>query len=124
VVLVEGGRVTRRVVGPSTAEGYSKHLLEAPRAPVESAKDAKARHRVTVFTTPSCSWCTRVKKYLDGHGVSYSETDVAKNERARDQMIARSGQMGVPQLDIDGRMVVGFDKPRIDQLLGLSAAAP
>jgi glutaredoxin-like YruB-family protein len=120
VVLVEGGRVTRRAMGATTADGYVKLLLEAPAAPA-GARDAKAGHRVTVYTTPSCSWCTRVKSYLNGHGVSYSEVDVAKDDRARDRMVARSGQMGVPQLDIDGRMVVGFDKPRIDQLLGLGA---
>lgn len=125
VVLLERGKVSQRVVGPSTPEAYAQQLLDQrPASAGARATDAKAAPRVTVFTTPSCSWCTRVKSYLSGHGVGYSEIDVAKDERAMQRMVARSGQMGVPQLDINGRMIVGFDKVKIDQLLGLGAGAP
>ena len=125
VVVVEQGKVTRRAIGPATPGAYARLLLDEP-APATTARspEAKPAHRVTVFTTPTCSWCTRVKSYLSGHGVGYSEINVAKDERAMQRMVARSGQMGVPQLDINGRMIVGFDKARIDQLLGLGAGTP
>lgn len=120
VVVVEHEKVTRTAIGPCSAEAYTRLLIDQPAAtPTARAGTVKAAPRVTVFTTPSCSWCTRVKSYLSGHGIGYTEVDVAKDERAMQRMIARSGQMGVPQLDINGRMIVGFDKPKIDQLLGL-----
>lgn len=119
VVRVESGRAVRRAVGVQGADVLARALLDpAPPAP-GSASERPAGHRVTVFTTPTCSWCGRTKTYLRQHGVEFREVDVSKDEKAAQRMVARSGQMGVPQLDIDGRMVVGFDKPRIDQLLGV-----
>jgi len=76
-------------------------------------------HRVLVFTTPTCSWCTRVKAYLRQQHVSFREIDVTKDEKAARDLVRRTGQMGVPVVEIDGRPVVGFDKPQIDRLLGL-----
>ena len=76
-------------------------------------------HRVLVFTTPTCSWCTRVKAYLRQQHVSVRESDVTKDEKAARDLVRRTGQMGVPVVEIDGRPVVGFDKPQIDRLLGL-----
>lgn len=78
------------------------------------------RHRVLVFTTPTCPWCTRVKNYLVQQRVPFREVDVSKDASAARDLVRRTGQMGVPVVEIDGRPVVGFDKPRIDQLLGLS----
>jgi glutaredoxin-like YruB-family protein len=77
-------------------------------------------HRVLVFTTPTCSWCTRVKTYLAQRRVPFREIDVSKDAAAARDLVRRSGQMGVPVVEIDGRPVVGFDKSRIDRLLGLS----
>lgn len=78
------------------------------------------RRRVLVFTTPTCSWCTRVKSYLAQRRVPFREIDVSRDPAAARDLVRRSGQMGVPVVEIDGRPVVGFDKPRIDQLLGLT----
>lgn len=123
VVLVERGRSVRRAIGVQTAESLARLLLETP-APASSsaATERSPGHRVTVFTTPSCSWCARAKSHLRQNGIDFREVDVSKDEKAMQRMVARSGQMGVPQLEIDGRMVVGFDRPRIDQLLGLRGA--
>lgn len=78
-------------------------------------------HRVLVFTTPTCPWCTRVKSYLAQRRVPYREVDVSRDAAAAADLVRRTGQMGVPVVEIDGRPVVGFDKPKIDRLLGLSA---
>lgn len=73
---------------------------------------------VIVFTTPTCSWCRKVKNYLKEKQVSFKEIDVAKDAQAMRDMVRKSGQMGVPQLWINNRPVVGFDKNKIDKLLG------
>lgn len=75
-------------------------------------------HNVTVYSTPTCPWCTRAKSYLKEIGVPYEEKDVSVDVVAAREMVKFSGQMGVPVLSIDGNVVVGFDKKKIDQLLG------
>ncbi len=82
------------------------------------------RHRVIVFTTPTCPWCTRAKSYLRSRGVQFREVDVAKDQAAARDLVRRTGQMGVPVVEIDGKPIVGFDQARIDSLLGLKAGAP
>jgi glutaredoxin 3 len=78
-------------------------------------------HRVLVFTTPTCTWCTRVKTYLTQRRVSFREIDVSRDASAARDLVRRTGQMGVPVVEIDGKPIVGFDKPKIDRLLGLSS---
>ncbi len=80
------------------------------------------RHRVLVFTTPTCPWCQRTKIYLRSRGVAFREVDVARDPQAARDLVRRTGQMGVPVIEIDGRPIVGFDQPRIDRLLGLAGA--
>lgn len=79
-------------------------------------------HRVLVFTTPTCPWCTRAKAYLRGRGVPFREIDVSQDPVAARDLVRRTGQMGVPVIEIDGRPIVGFDQALIDRLLGLTAA--
>ncbi|MBN3036760.1 MAG: hypothetical protein JW861_14340 [Bacteroidales bacterium] len=74
---------------------------------------------VTVYTTPSCSWCNTLKQHLRVHGIYFREVDVSRDQSAAETMQRRSGQMGVPQADIGGEIVVGFDKTRINRLLGI-----
>jgi glutaredoxin 3 len=77
-------------------------------------------HTVTVYSTPTCSWCVTAKDHLRTHGIAFEDVDVAADmERAR-EMVEKSGQYGVPVIDIDGEIIVGFDRTRIDSLLGLA----
>jgi len=77
-------------------------------------------HTVTVYSTPTCSWCQAAKDHLSAHDVAFEDVDVSVNmDRAR-EMVERSGQYGVPVLDIDGEIVVGFDRARINTLLGIA----
>jgi glutaredoxin 3 len=80
------------------------------------------RHRVLVFTTPTCPWCQRAKAYLRSRGVPFTEVDIARDPRAARDLVRRTGQVGVPVIEIDGRPIVGFDQSRIDRLLGLAGA--
>lgn len=74
---------------------------------------------VTVYSTPTCSWCTTLKTHLRKNGISYNEIDVSRDQSAAEEMVRRSGQQGVPQTDIGGEMIIGFDKTRINKLLGI-----
>jgi glutaredoxin-like YruB-family protein len=74
---------------------------------------------VIVYTTPSCPWCQAVKRYLEERGIPYAEVDVSSDYQAAMEMVQKSGQMGVPVVEIDGEIVVGFDRERIDALVGL-----
>lgn len=75
--------------------------------------------KVTIYTTPTCVYCKMTKSFLGEHHIAYEEKNVAEDEAARDEMVEKSGQLGVPVIDIDGNIVVGFDKPRLSQLLGV-----
>lgn len=70
---------------------------------------------IKVYSTPTCPWCTKLKAYLDEKGVAYEDVDVSADQEAARKMIERSGQMGVPQTEINGKMIVGFDKDTIDR---------
>lgn len=74
-------------------------------------------HTVKVYSTPTCPWCMRTKKYLEEKGVAYENMDVSSDEKAQEEMIKISGQMGVPVIIIDGTIVVGFNKTRLEELL-------
>jgi glutaredoxin-like YruB-family protein len=76
-------------------------------------------HTVTVYSTPTCSWCYAVKDHLKSHQVSFAEVDVSVDAAKAREMVAKSGQYGVPVLDIDGQIVVGFDREKINALLGI-----
>lgn len=73
---------------------------------------------VTVYTTPTCPWCTRVKDYLNQKDVQYREINVASDRNGAMEMIQKSGQRGVPVVDIGGNIIVGFDQGKIDSLIG------
>jgi len=73
--------------------------------------------KVRVFTTTSCPWCHRAKEYLKANKIKFEELDVIKDKKSADEMIELSGQLGVPVLDINGEIIVGFDKEAIDKAL-------
>jgi len=74
---------------------------------------------IKIYTTPTCVYCNTLKKYLDSKNISYEEIDVSQDEKKLEEMINISGQMGVPVVDIDGNIVIGFDRQNIDELLKL-----
>lgn len=74
---------------------------------------------VLVYSTSTCPFCIRVKQFLTENNISFKNIDVSGNHEAAEEMIQKSGQMGVPILDIDGKIIVGFDKESIKQALGL-----
>ncbi|HOC20856.1 MAG: glutaredoxin family protein [Chloroflexi bacterium] len=75
--------------------------------------------RVIVFSTPTCPYCQAAKRYLQQRGVPFEDEDVSQNMIAAQYMVQRSGQQGVPVIQVGNEVVVGFDRARLDALLGL-----
>lgn len=72
---------------------------------------------VRIYTTNHCPYCKMAKEYFKSNNVKYTEINVEEDEKAAEEMIEKSGQMGVPVIDIDGKIIIGFDKPAIDKAL-------
>ena len=75
---------------------------------------------ITIYSADWCAYCHAAKDYLTKKGIAFTEKDVEADQKYLQESIDKSGQMGIPVLDIDGEIVVGFDKPRIDALLAKS----
>lgn len=76
---------------------------------------------VKIYSTPTCVYCKTLKAYLADKKIEFQDIDVSKDEKQLQEMIKLSGQMGVPVVDIDGEVVVGFDKAKIDKLLKINS---
>lgn len=100
--------------GPDYYTSYFENALYA------AAAGEKPQKSVTVYTTPTCTWCNTLKTHLRKNGVRFHEIDVSTDQQAAEEMTRRSGQRGVPQTDIEGEMIVGFDKTRINRLLNIN----
>jgi len=74
---------------------------------------------VKVYSTPTCPYCKMLKQFLAENQITFADIDVSTSQASAEEMIAKSGQLGVPVLDIDGQVIVGFDKARIRQLLNI-----
>ena len=79
----------------------------------------KKQPRVIVFSTPTCTYCKKAKSYLRKKRIRFKDVDVSKDQAAARDMVRKSGQQGVPQITIGNKHIVGFDRPKIDRLLGL-----
>ena len=75
---------------------------------------------VTVYSTATCPYCVRAKDFLKANNIEFTNIDVSNNEEAAKQMVEKSGQMGVPVIDIDGEIIVGFDKAKMKKKLGIA----
>lgn len=72
-----------------------------------------------VYSTENCSWCHRLKDFLRENKIEFEDIDVGKDRKAAEEMVEKSGQMGVPVSDIDGKIIVGFNVPEIKKALNL-----
>ena len=74
---------------------------------------------VKVFSTQFCPYCVSLKEYLKKNNIDFEDIDVSQDQEAQKEMVEKSGQMGVPVVDIDGEIIVGFDKEKIAQKLNI-----
>lgn len=72
---------------------------------------------VTVYSTPTCSYCNLAKDYFRKNGIQFSDYNVAQDLAKADEMVKKSGQMGVPVIDINGKIIIGFNQPEIEKAL-------
>ncbi len=72
---------------------------------------------VIIYSTPTCHFCHLAKEFFGAHGIKYTDRDAASDRQARQEAVQKSDQMGVPVIDVDGTIVVGFDEPRLRELL-------
>ena len=77
------------------------------------------KYNVKVYSTPMCPYCVVLKKFLGEHNIEFEDVDVSQNEEAAKEIIEKSGQMRVPVIEINGEIVVGFDKEKISTLLNI-----
>jgi glutaredoxin-like YruB-family protein len=74
---------------------------------------------VKLFVTPACPYCFTLKEFFKEHNIEFEEIDVSKNEKAREEIIKKTGKMEAPVVEIDGQIVIGFDKEKICKLLNI-----
>ena len=86
----------------------------------EKKKKPKIK-KVKIYSTSVCPWCAKTKAFLKEHSIPFEDVNVGEDAEARNEMMEKSGQLGVPVIDIDGDIVIGFDKHRLAELLGISA---
>ena len=74
-----------------------------------------------IYTTPTCVYCRMAKDFFNQHSVQYEEHNVMEDLKAREEMVSKSGQMGVPVIDVEGELIIGFDKERLSELLHITS---
>lgn len=109
------GRPAEIITGVQTA-GFYEQILSKRAAGGDEASQSPS---VTVYTTPSCPYCTMVKDYLKNQNINFTEIDVASDRQAAAELVQRTGQQGVPQTEINGSFVVGYNTRELDRLLNL-----
>ncbi len=74
---------------------------------------------IKIYSTPTCPYCVTLKNFLKEKGFEFEDIDVSQSQKLLDEMVEKSGQMGVPVVDIDGQIVIGFDREKIMQILNM-----
>ena len=76
--------------------------------------------KIIIYSTPYCHYCKMAKEYFKSKSITYEEHDVMQDVKSRDEMIAKTGQLGVPVIEIDGKIIIGFDRSKINEYLKIS----
>jgi glutaredoxin-like YruB-family protein len=118
MLYFEKGKLKNTIKG-AQSKTYYQNFIEAHFFAALASESDNPVHSVTVYTTPTCPWCTTVKNFLKKKSIRFTEINVAADQNAAKDMVSKSGQQGVPQTEIDGHMVIGFDQKRLEQLLEL-----
>ncbi len=118
LVIVNNGKVENIIKGCQTPN-YFDGIIHEKKAAYTGANNGSIQKRVIVYSTPSCPYCTKVKQYLTKHGIKFTDINVASNPQAAAEMVRKSGQRGVPQTEINGQIIVGFDTPKLSKILNI-----
>lgn len=110
------GKFVNTIKGCNSMDHY-KGIFEDAVYQSSMKEDGVKQKSVTVYSTPTCSWCTTLKTYLKKNRIQFTDIDISRDQNAAQELVRRSGQQGVPQTEIDGQIVAGFDKTKLNQLL-------
>ncbi|MFH1591894.1 MAG: glutaredoxin family protein [Candidatus Woesearchaeota archaeon] len=77
--------------------------------------------KIKIYSSPTCSWCHKTKEWLKEHKIEFEDIDVTKDPNSAKEMIEKSGQQGVPVIDIDGEIIIGFDEPKLKKALKIAS---
>ncbi len=116
LLIFEEGKLVSVIKGCQESSFY-KALAEGRAFQARTGIEGKASKSVTVYSTPTCSWCNTLKSWLKQNRISFTDIDISRDEKAAQNLVRRSGQQGVPQTEINGQIVVGFNQPRLKELL-------
>ncbi|HOW09002.1 MAG TPA: thioredoxin family protein [Bacteroidales bacterium] len=116
LLVFADGRLTNIIKGCHESS-YYKALTHNNLCRSEEATGKKSAKNVTVYSTPACSWCNTLKAWLRKNNIQFTDVDVSRDQNAAEALVRRSGQQGVPQTDINGQIVVGFNQSRLKELL-------
>ena len=89
---------------------------------IKKKKESSSKKKeagVKIYSTPVCHWCTKAKEFFKEHKIKFKEIDVSKDHKAAQEMIKKSGQMGVPVIEIGSKIIIGFDEEEVRETLDL-----
>lgn len=115
LLVFEDGKQVNQVKGCNDT-GFYENLLKGAYF-VGKDQNGNPAKSVTVYTTPTCTYCNSIKSYLRNHQIPFREVDISKDQTQAEALVKRTGQQGVPQTDINGTFVVGFDTMKLNRLL-------
>ncbi len=116
LLAFEKGTLTMMIKGCQES-GYYKALTENVLFQLKAREEGRSVKRVTVYSSPTCSWCNTLKAWLRKNSIPFTDVDISRDEHAAQELVRRTGQQGVPQTDISGQIVVGFNQQRLKELL-------
>lgn len=115
-LLFENGNLASVIKGCQEVS-FLKAVMSNDLTGASASSEEKKGKQVTVYSTPTCSWCNTLKSWLKQNRINFTDIDISRDEKAAQNLVRRSGQQGVPQTEINGQIVVGFDQPRLKKLL-------
>jgi len=118
LVVLNNDKVENIIKGCQTPNYFSQ-IIHEKKVTNKSNNNGQAQKRVIVYSTPTCPYCNKLKSYLNKHGIKFTDINVATNQQAAMEMVRKSGQRGVPQTEIGGQMIIGFDTARLSRLLNI-----
>ncbi len=119
LLTFEKGSFKNTFKGCNDAKYYKTLFENMIYAAPAAGEEGKPRKYVVVYSTPSCPWCNTLKNYLRSHHIPFRDVDVSRDQHAAEELVRKTGQQGVPQTEINGQWIVGFDQKKIDQLLDI-----
>lgn len=116
LLIFENGEMISTVKGCQDAD-FLHSLFTSAIYQAKAKAKGKVPKRVIVYSTPTCSWCNTLKSWLRKNSIPFTDIDVSRNADAAQELVKRTGQQGVPQTEIDGQWVIGFDQTKLKQFL-------